>query len=362
MPGVGGLYNGTAMRFGLIGYGAWGRYHARSIAGSAGVELAAIACRTEATAAAAREDWPRARVTTRWHDLIDDPSLEVIDIVLPNHLHAEVGCAALAGGKDVLLEKPLATTRADCDRLVRAARESGRVLSIGHEFRLSTQWGRAKRLVDEGAIGEPLWVNVNLFRNPYRAGADGWRHDPARVGSWILEEAVHFFDFALWYLERHGDPVAIRTHGRSRPGRAPGMVDVCSSALVFSSGAYATINQCVAGFEHHLVVEIAGSDGAIRASWSGAMDRDHRPVFDFRVQPKGFPFERGVREAEHHEIAASGEVHELDEQLRLTVQALRERRPLVSSEESRKRVLCCLAAEVSLREGREVLLDFTSAP
>jgi len=139
------------------------------------------------------------------------------------------------------------------------------------------------------------------------------------------------------------------------------MVDVCSSALTFAGGAYATINQCVAGFEHHLVVEIAGSDGAIRASWSGAMDRDHRPVFDFRVQPKGFPSERGVREAEHHAIAASGEVYELDEQLRLTVQALRERRPLVSPEESRKRVLCCLAAEVSLLEGREVPLDFASA-
>ena len=248
------------MRFGLIGYGAWGRYHARAIAGAPGATLAAIACRTEASAAQARADWPGARVATSWQALVEDPALDVIDIVLPNYLHAAVGCAALAAGKDVLLEKPLATTRADCDRLVPAARASGRVLSVGHEFRLSTQWGRAKRLVDEDAIGAPLWVNVNLFRNPYRLGADGWRHDPARVGSWILEEAVHFFDFALWYLERYGDPVSIRTHGRARPGRASGMVDVCSSALAFAGGAYATINQCVAGFEHHLVVEIAGTE------------------------------------------------------------------------------------------------------
>jgi myo-inositol 2-dehydrogenase/D-chiro-inositol 1-dehydrogenase len=346
------------MRFALVGYGAWGRYHARSIAGAADAVLASIACRTDESAAAARKDWPQASVTTRWQDVLGDPAIDVVDVVLPNHLHAEVACAALAAGKDVLLEKPLATSRAECDRLVRAARASGRVLSIGHEFRLSTQWGRAKRLVDDGAIGEPLWVNVNLFRNPYRLGADGWRHDPARVGSWILEEAVHFFDFALWYLERYGDPVSIRTHGGARPGRLRGMVDVCSSALTFAGGAYATINQCVAGFEHHLVVEIAGSDGAIRTSWSGAMDRDHHPVFDFRVQPKGFPFERGVREAEHHSIPASGEVYELDLQTQLTVEAMRGRRPLVSAEESRKRVLCCLAAEASLREGREVALDF----
>ncbi len=324
-----------------------------------GARLLAIACRTEASASAARADFPASRVSTRWQDVVEDPAIDAVDVVLPNFLHADVACAALEQGKNVLLEKPLATTRADCDRLVRAAQSSTGILSIGHEFRLSTQWGRAKRLIDEGAIGEPLWVNVNLFRNPYRLGADGWRHDGARVGSWILEEAVHFFDFALWYLERYGDPQTIRTHGRSRGVRAPGMVDVCSSTLTFTGGAYATINQCVAGFEHHLVVEVAGSDGAIRTSWSGAMDRDDRPVFDFRVQPKGFDFERGVREAEHHSIPASGEVFELSEQLRLTVLAFALRRPLVSAEESRKRVLCCLAAEESLREGREVELDFS---
>jgi myo-inositol 2-dehydrogenase/D-chiro-inositol 1-dehydrogenase len=349
-------------RFGLIGYGAWGRFHARAIAAAQGARLAAIACRTEASADAARAEFPDARVTTRWQDIVDDPSIDAVDIVLPNYLHADVACAALGQGKDVLLEKPLATTRADCDRLVLASQTSVGVLSIGHEFRLSTQWGRAKRLIDEGAIGDPLWVNVNLFRNPYRLGADGWRHDTARVGSWILEEAVHFFDFALWYLERYGDPQTIRTHGRSRSVRASGMVDVCSSTLTFAGGAYATINQCVAGFEHHLVVEVAGSDGAIRTSWSGAMDRDDRPVFDFRVQPKGFAFKRGVHEAEHHAIPASGEVFELAEQVRLTVLAFAHRRPLVSAEESRKRVICCLAAEESMREGREVTVDFLMKP
>ena len=349
------------MKFGLIGFGAWGRYHASSIASLSGLELLRIACQSEASASAARAAWPKAIVTTRWEDVVTDPSIDVVDIVLPNHMHAEVACAALAAHKDVLLEKPLATSREECDRIVRATRASRGVLSVGHEFRLSTQWGHAKKLIDENAIGEPLWVNVNLFRNFYRSGADGWRYDKTRVGSWILEEAVHFFDFALWYLERHGDPVSIRTHGRRRPGHDEVMVDVCSSVLSFSNGAYATINQCVAGFEHHLILEIAGTEGAIRTTWSGAMDRDHHPNFDFRVQVRDFPFERGVRESEHLSLAASGEVYELTEQIRLTAQSFRERRPLVSAEESRKRVLCCLAAERSLAEQRDVALDF-SAP
>jgi len=345
------------MRFGLIGYGAWGRYHARSMA-SLGIELVHIACGNEATAATARQEFPRARVTLDWRDVTSDPGVDVVDIVLPNYLHADVGCAALAAGKDVLLEKPMAISAAECDRLITAAASSGRVLSIGHEFRLSTQWGRAKEAVARGDLGVPLFCNVNLFRNFYRSGAEGWRYDRARVGSWILEEAVHFFDFALWYLEAHGDPVTIRAYGNQRQGRSEGMYDNFSALLRFRNGAYATITQSVAGFEHHLVVEITGTEGALRTAWSGAMDRDHHPLFDYRVQPTGFAFERGVRESEHHSIAASGEVYELTEQIRLTVERLRARRPLVSGEESRKRVICCLEAERSIREDREVRLDF----
>lgn len=346
------------MRFGLIGYGAWGRYHARSIAALDGLELATIACRNEATAAAARSDFPNARVTLDWREAIADRSLDVVDIVLPNHLHADVTCAALAAGKDVLLEKPMATTREDCERIIAAERASGCIVSVGHEFRLSTQWGRAKQLVDEGAIGDPLFVNVNLFRNAYRTGADGWRYDRSRVGSWILEETVHFFDFALWYLASKGDPVSLRAYGNQRPDRTAGMYDNFCAIVRFAGGAYATITQSIAGFEHHLVVEITGTQGAIRTAWSGAMDRDHHPVYHFGVQPKGFAFERGVREALHESIAVSGEVYELQEQIRLSAQALRERRPLVSSDEARKRVICCVEAERSVREDREIALRF----
>ena len=345
------------MRFALIGYGAWGRFHARAIAGTDSCALATIACRNEATAATARNDFPNARVTLDWREAVDGRDVDVVDIVLPNHLHADVACAALEAGKDVLLEKPMATTREDCDRIVAAERASGRVVSVGHEFRLSTQWGRAKRLIDEGTIGEPLFVNVNLFRNAYRTGAEGWRYDPTRVGSWMLEETVHFFDFALWYLERRGDPVSIRAFGNQRAGREAGQYDNLS-AIVRFDGAYAAITQTIAGFEHHLVVQVTGTDGAIRMAWSGAMDRDHHPVYQFSVQPKGFAFERGVREAVHESIAISGEVYELREQIRLTVQALRERRPLVSGVEARKRVVCCIEAERSIRENRELPLVF----
>src|SRR5262249_39657861 len=110
------------MKFGLIGYGLWGRYHARAIVKAPGAELTAIACRTEDTAAAAARDFAGVAVHRDYRELLARADVDVVDVVVPNALHAEMGVAALEAGKDVLLEKPLAPTREDCDRLIAAGR------------------------------------------------------------------------------------------------------------------------------------------------------------------------------------------------------------------------------------------------
>jgi len=305
----------------------------------------------------ARTAYPSARVARDWREIVTADDIDIIDVATPNSMHAEVAIAALQAGKDVLLEKPMATSIADCDALIAAERDTGRLVSVGHELRQSAQWGKVKSLIDDGEIGDPLYLNINLFRNFYRSGAAGWRYDKARVGSWLLEEMVHHFDLALWYFARNGDPVSLRAYGNKRAGRDPGLFDNVSILVRYANGAYVTINQCVAGFEHSLVLELAGTDGAIRTHWSGTMDRDGDAEFDLRVQPKGFPIERGVRECERIMIAKSGEVYELTEQIRLTVEGFAARRALVPAVEARKRVLLCLAAEESLLTGREIALS-----
>lgn len=341
----------------LVGFGAWGQQHAQSIASCPELELRAIACHGDASAAAAALAYPGAVIVRDWRDAVSRDDIGVVDVAAPNFMHADIAIGALRAGRDVLLEKPMATTIEDCDRLIVAERESGRLVSIGHELRQSAQWARVKALIDDDTIGDPLYVNINLFRNFYRSGADGWRYDRARVGSWLLEEAVHYFDLALWYCERHGDPIAIRAWGNQRPGRDQGMYDNVSIVLRFASGAYVTFNQSVAGFEHHLSVDIAGVDGAIRTHWSGTMDRDHSARYELRVQRRGFPFERGVNECETIAIAKSGEVYELTEQIRRGVAAFGERRALVPTSEARMRVAICIEAERSIVEGREIALS-----
>lgn len=343
------------LRLGLIGYGLWGRHHANAITKAPGAELAAIACDSKATATAAREQFPGVKIHRGYRALLEDRSVDAVDIVVPNHLHEEIGVAALEAGKDVLLEKPMALSVKACDRLNEAARSSGKVLTIGHEFRLSTQWGAIKKLIDEGAIGAPLYTMVSLSRFPYRPGSNAWRYDRERVGSWILEEPVHFFDSVMWYFEALGDPSSLVAYGNARPrpnGDSASMADNFTTIMRWPTGEYCCISQSLAAFEHHHVMEVIGTEGAIRTWWSGAEDRTRSPQFELKVKRKG------ADRAEIVPLGASGELFELDEELRLVVDAFAARRPIVSGEEARKRILVCLAAEQSLAESREIPLRF----
>jgi myo-inositol 2-dehydrogenase / D-chiro-inositol 1-dehydrogenase len=340
------------MRFGLIGFGAWGRHHAAAIVKAPGAELAAIACASEATAVAARELHPKVAVHRDWRTLVADRSIDVVDVVVPNHLHADIAVAALEAGKNVLLEKPMASSIADCDRIVAAVKRSGRILSVGHELRLSTQWGLVHRLIAQGEIGEPLYANLSLFRFPYRAGADGWRYDGARVGSWILEEPVHFFDMLMWWFEGLGDPHVVYGFGNSKSGRGHGMYDNFSAVMRWPSGAYAVVTQTLAGFEHHHVIEVVGREGSIRSWWSGAMDRTADPRHEMKLQRRG----RSVSEIVP--IGPSGEVFELDEELAATVRRFATGEPLVSAEQARKRIIVCLEAERAVAQGGVIALRF----
>ena len=342
------------IRFGLIGYGLWGPLVARAIRDADGATLGAIACRSEETAKRARQDFPEIPVHLGYRALIARSDLDAVAVVVPNDRHAEVGIAALEAGKDVLLEKPMANTPAECDRLIDAAHRTGRVVSIGHQLRLSQQWGRVKSIIDHGDIGEPLHAHVALFRFPFRPGSEGWRYSRARIGAWFLEEAVHAFDSVMWYFERRGDPVSVFAVGNGRhvPPGADGLQHNFTAVLKFSGGLHAVITETLAGFEYHQTMEITGTAGAIRTWWSGDMDRTHAPRFDLRVQ------RRGQTHAETIAIARSGEVVELGDQIAATVVGFRERRALVTGEEARKRVIVCAAAERSIREGREIPLTF----
>ena len=339
MPGV---------RFGLIGYGAWGSHHARAIASVPAAELVAVAAHSEASCAKARADHPQARVYADYREMLAREELDVVDVVLPSHLHHAVAQDVLQSGRHLLLEKPMALSIADCDELILLARERNRVLAVGHELRLSSLWGRAKELIDGGAIGEPRYALIDLWRRPYRLGSDGWRYDISRVGSWILEEPIHFLDLARWYFSGLGEPLSLfATANGKRPDR-PELHDNFSAIVAFPRGAHAVITQTLAGWEHRQTARLTGTEGALWATWSGATDRTFAPTFSLKLM-------RGDRVEEVPIVKPSGEVFELVEQVARVAQAVRDGAPVAcTGADGRWSVAMCLAAQASLESERPI--------
>jgi myo-inositol 2-dehydrogenase/D-chiro-inositol 1-dehydrogenase len=344
------MTDSSPVRFGLIGFGAWGRCHADAIAHTGGAELVAIAAHSEASCNAARDAFPSAAVVSDYRDLLAREDVEIVAVVLPTYLHHEVASAVLSAGKHLLLEKPMAPTLEQCDDLIALAKRQDRLFAIGHEFRLSSLWGRVKQMVEAGDLGEPKYVLVELSRNPYRQGASGWRYDITRVGNWILEEPIHFFDLARWYLSAVGDPQSVYAAASSRQPGHPELQDNFSAIVHFRTDAYAIISQTLSAFEHHQTVKVAGTKGALWATWSGAMDRTRHPTFSLRAfvgdTLQEIPIEK-----------ITGEVFELEDQVAMLVRAIRSGAPLsVDADEGRWSVALCLAAARSVETGQRVAL------
>ncbi len=336
------------VRFGLVGFGAWGNCHADAIRQTENAEITAIAAESEDSCQAAREAYETAAVTNDYLELVRRDDVDVVDIVVPSFLHRDVAVAALEAGKHVLLEKPMALTLADCDAINAAASANDRILAVGHELRLSSMWRKVKELIDDGFIGTPQYCLVELSRRPYRPGADSWRFDIERVGNWILEEPIHFFDLARWYLDTAGTPQTIYAPANSRQAGHPELQDNFSAIMTLDSGAYAVVTQTLSAFEHHQTAKVTGTRGAIWASWSGAKDRTLHPDFKLRV----FNDENEeVLDLTPERI--TGEVFELRDQIALMAQAVNGDKPVhATGIDGRWSVAMCVAAQQSVDSGQ----------
>ncbi len=333
------------MRVGVVGFGAWGRFHARAWRKVAGAELAGIVAHGDGSAAEAAAEFADVAIHRSLAGLLE-AGVEVVDIVAPNHLHAAMVLAALEAGCHVVVEKPLATSAADLDRIVAAERGSGKRVSVVHELRVSEQWGLIRQEIAGGAIGTPMAGVYSLFRRPFRGGSAGWRHDPARVGSWILEEPVHFLDLLVWYFGAHGTPASVQAI--ATPGVLGGNV---AMTVRYGSGAFFTVTQILDGFEHHCTLDIAGTEGALRSWWSAGDARVTESNAGLSIRRAGAEAPETIR------FGQSGEVFELVEHLRRSHEAFLAGTTPLSAAEAALSVRLCLAAEESVRLGRAVALE-----
>ncbi len=188
----------TGLKAGVIGAGWFGEIHCNVIAGVPGLELAALADRDAARLEEIGRQYGIASLHTDYRDLLADPAIDLVHIVTRWDSHAEIAVAALAAGKHVLLEKPMAPTVAECEQICQAARDADTYLMVGHVCRFNPRCIAAQKAIAAGSIGRV--VSLNGWRNVPAA----WAENALNKVSPISDTAIHDTDLMLWFT---GAPV-----------------------------------------------------------------------------------------------------------------------------------------------------------
>jgi predicted dehydrogenase len=245
----------TVVRVGLIGCGSIGRgAHLPALLQLSGAELVAIAesaTENRTTAAAAA---PHANVFDDYRDLIADGQVDAVVICLPPGLHAAGAIAAFEAGLHVYVEKPLAPSVAEGERMIAAWRTARTTGMVGFNFRFHPQVEEIRQRIAAGAIGQPLSVRSVFSIVPH--AIPDWKQKRELGGGALLDLASHHLDLVHYLL---GDPVA-RVFASVKSVRSEG--DCAALQLELASGTSVQTFVSLGAVDENRM-EIAGTAGKL---------------------------------------------------------------------------------------------------
>ena len=198
----------TRLKVGFIGAGRIADLHARAYRGNPHATIGAVADSTPGRARARADEWGASQAYEDYRALLADKSIDAVEVLLPHHLHSQVGIEALAAGKSVSMQKPPGVTLAEADALFAAAQSSGRVFRVFDNFLHWAPFLRAKALIDNDEIGEPVLFKIGAIYGRGVGGwdippeASAWRSDPANSGGppSIIDHGAHMAATMLYFM------------------------------------------------------------------------------------------------------------------------------------------------------------------
>ena len=300
---------------GLIGTGFMGKAHVFGFATARRVfdlpvdfHMEMVADASEALASAAGKSLGFARHTADWHDIIADPDIGLVNITAPNALHKEIALAAIAAGKHIYCEKPLAPTMQDAQEMTLAAEQAGVKTQVGFNYLTNPMFGLARQMIEAGELGE-IYAYRGVHAEDYMADPNSpisFRHDKAGGGA-LADIGSHALATAEFLL----GPIA-QVNGQSKtliPQRPdnngkmqPVEIDDVTQILVeFANGVSGAIeaNWCATGRTMQHDFEIYGSRGALYFSqerlnelhfFDAGNRRDRRGFRRIEASPEHTPY------------------------------------------------------------------------
>jgi len=275
------------LNVGIIGYGFMGRTHSnayRKVNNFFDVPYRPVLktiCGLdagEAEAFAAR--WGFESHTTDWKSVIEDESIGVVDICVPNNLHKEIAIAAAQAGKAIVCEKPLALNTDQAREMVDAVEAAGVPNLVSFNYRRVPAVTLAKQIIDEGKLGKIFHYRA-VFLQDWTISADvpqggdaTWRLDVKAAGSGVTGDLLaHCIDTAIW----HNGPVADvnamtetfikeRVHAETGKAEPVGIDDACAFMCHFANGSLGTFESTryARGHKALYTFEINGEHASIR--------------------------------------------------------------------------------------------------
>lgn len=215
------------LKIGIIGVGYIGNVHASILSRDERVTLAAV-YDVDQTAATRLASSTSASVVEDATTLIE--AVDVVYITTPNTKHTELALQAIAAGKHVFCEKPMATSLAEAKTIVDAARQSERVVQVGHNRRFAPVYATLKRMLNDTHRSHSAHVKMNRgeLLNPK------WTGDPVVTGGFLYETTIHMFDMMRFLF---GEVATLQAAGSIHEYPE---VDDFSMLLTFTSGMHAT--------------------------------------------------------------------------------------------------------------------------
>jgi len=234
---------------GVIGLGFGRMVHVPGFLAVQNASVIGIASRNSEQAREVATKFSLPQFFSSWKELIECPDIEAVSVATPPSHHEEIVLAALAAGKAVLCEKPLALNSSQAKRMFEAARMAGLVHMMDFEFREIPAWQLAKRIIESGELGPIRHVSVRWIVNSWanQSRPWSWRADRSQGGGALGGWVVHSFDYLEWLLKPIRTLTAhLTTQVLQRPdlsglSRSVSSEDVCHVLLELEGGVPVSI-------------------------------------------------------------------------------------------------------------------------
>lgn len=330
-----------AVKVGVIGVGQMGTYHAQVYQKLPQAELVEI-CEYDDQRRAAAEKEFNCKGCKDYKDLLENPEIEAVSIVLPDNMHKEAVELAVKNNKHILLEKPLAKELEDGKVMYELTKDYDKVFTVGFLLRYDPRFAMIKQALTDGELGDI--IHLYCRRNSPIVG-------PRRyigASDLSMHVMIHDIDYINWYMDC--EPVKVFAKSRSVLLKENGMNDVIYAIVTYENGAIACLEACWVLPENSPTIiddklELVGTKGVV---YVDSCDQGVRFVTDKRVQ---YPDSR-------HWYYANGELcGDLAEEIMAFINHVANgTKSIITPKEAYDSLRVVDAIERSIAQGREVEL------